>query len=305
MIGGRWLALSLRGGQSGRGGGGATGVFQSVAPHLNQVTHHTDKSAAIVSPSIQVSIPVSIQVSIIEIGAKSIRFSAESWKLKVESWRKRKRREKKTKMKMLKQRFRERDLSWISGSHTGSSASAPATTPTTPSVMAVAIPPVSILTNAHLPTPSAMMAASPEVCDSPLLPVSPVFPVTPGSPSSLAMERPRKKLSFRDPEVTTSGKTGSGEQVVHLVALKDQPFSDSMENVDLEVNCHPFYPPPSHPPTHPPTHPPFNFNWYHDIKQLIDWWWHWIPDSMVVIHGPIECRRLEWQLTTAGGVSGV
>ena len=151
-------------------------------------------------------------------------------------------------MKMLKQRFRERDLGWISGSHAGSHAGS-ATSPTSPSVMAVAIPPVSILTNAHLPAASGMVTSSPELRrDSPPLPVSPVstLPVTttPGSPpSSLVMERPRKKLSFRDPEVTTSGgQTGSaaagsagGVVVAHLVTLKDQPLSDSMENVNLEV----------------------------------------------------------------------
>lgn len=146
-------------------------------------------------------------------------------------WRLR-RKKPEVKMKMFKQRFRERDLGWISGSNSGSSA----TSPPTPSVIAVAIPPVSILTNAHLPTPSGLMTSSPELCDSPLLPVTtPVLPVPPGSPSPLVLERPRKKLSFRDPEVTTSGSTGNGEEVAHLVTLKDQPFCDSMENVDLEV----------------------------------------------------------------------
>lgn len=51
-------------------------------------------------------------------------------------------------------------------------------------------------------------------------------------------DRPRKKLSFRDPEVTSmAGKDGTADHSTqpHLALLKDQGFSDSMENVDLEV----------------------------------------------------------------------
>lgn len=67
--------------------------------------------------------------------------------------------------------------------------------------------------------------------------------------AGMALEpRPRKKLSFRDPEVMTSnGTTGNKEGISSsgtilpsiainsLASAKDQGFSDSMENVDLEV----------------------------------------------------------------------
>ena len=156
---------------------------------------------------------------------------------------------------MLKQRFRERDLGWMGGSNSGSNSGSGSGS----GGGAMAVPPVSILTNAHVPLVELPALVPPSfTCisssSSPLLPVDSQS----GSGSGLIpTDRPRKKLSFRDPEVTPSGRGGAGNAAgsaagsntsvtgsnaavapVELVHLKQRPFSDSMENVDLEVHLH-------------------------------------------------------------------
>lgn len=93
-----------------------------------------------------------------------------------------------------------------------------------PSVPAVA--PVSILTNNSASSSSTQLHVQPSA-DSAASRFQTLQP----------HERPRKKLSFRDPEVT--GKDGSASALdahQHLAMLKDQGFCDSIENVDLEVS---------------------------------------------------------------------
>ncbi len=148
---------------------------------------------------------------------------------------------------MLKQRFRERSESWMS------STSHPA--PASPSLhhshrhhhsnSAIATtvldpiphpPPVSILTS-HLPASSAVLPVQQQQLSPPVSTES----LTGAVPSTSGQERPRKKLSFRDPEVMSTG-AGSNKDAAastpvtpQLAQLKDQGFSDSMENMDLEV----------------------------------------------------------------------
>lgn len=140
---------------------------------------------------------------------------------------------------MLKQRFRERSEGWLSSStdrfvhpHTPLSAETPN-------------PPVSILTS-HNNTSAAAATTTTLAATNGQLSTLPVIEHPPQLQTTLLQsqqqqERPRKKLSFRDPEVTSmAGKdaempSGAGGQP-HLALLKDQGFSDSMENVDLEVS---------------------------------------------------------------------
>ncbi len=151
---------------------------------------------------------------------------------------------------MLKQRFRERSESWMS------STSHPA--PASPSLhhshrhhhsnQAITTtvldpiphpPPVSILTS-HLPASNS--AVLPPQQQQQLSPPVSTESLTGAVPSTSGQERPRKKLSFRDPEVMSTGAgsnkdaTASTPVTPQLAQLKDQGFSDSMENMDLEVN---------------------------------------------------------------------
>ena len=161
-------------------------------------------------------------------------------------------------MKMLKQRFRERSESWLSAStdrflvHPPHPPHPPLVSPVEPHN-----PPVSILSHSSALTATA--AGTNGQSNLSTLPVielnPPLNPALAGS-NSLSQnspllpqqqhqqDRPRKKLSFRDPEVTSaeaSGKDGDAaashhpHNHQHLGLLKDQGFSDSMENVDLEV----------------------------------------------------------------------
>ncbi len=140
---------------------------------------------------------------------------------------------------MLKQRFRERSEGWLSSStdrfvhpHSPLSAEPPN-------------PPVSILTSHNNNTSAAatttLAATNGQLSTLPVIEHPPQLQTT-LLQSQQQQERPRKKLSFRDPEVTSmAGKdgaempSGAGGQP-HLALLKDQGFSDSMENVDLEVS---------------------------------------------------------------------
>lgn len=134
-------------------------------------------------------------------------------------------------MKMLKQRFRERSESWLSAStdrfiH----PSHPPPPPATPVITEPQNPPVSILSHSTTAATNGQLSVStPPVIEHPLQ----------AAQLQSQQERPRKKLSFRDPEVTSmAGKDATGSSSSgnpQLALLKDQGFSDSMENVDLEV----------------------------------------------------------------------
>lgn len=135
-------------------------------------------------------------------------------------------------MKMLKQRFRERSESWLSAS-----TDRFVHPPHAPLVGEPHNPPVSILSHS-----TAAATTPPATNGQSILSTLPVIEHPPQQAllqSQQQQERPRKKLSFRDPEVTSmAGKdaaesTSAGQP--HLTLLKDQGFSDSMENVDLEV----------------------------------------------------------------------
>lgn len=134
-------------------------------------------------------------------------------------------------MKMLKQRFRERSESWLSAS-TDRFVVHPPHPP--PSNIEPHNPPVSILS--HTTTAGSQLNTA-------IIPVI-ELPQHPAGLSQNAQslqqlqDRPRKKLSFRDPEVTsaeTDAASHHPQTHQQLALLKDQGFSDSMENVDLEV----------------------------------------------------------------------
>ena len=135
-------------------------------------------------------------------------------------------------MKMLKQRFiRERDTGWMSSA----ASSAPSSPPlAVGELVATLHSPVSILTNAHMPASGGVQQPNP--------PASAASATCAANQQTLTMDRPRKKLSFRDPEVTstTTEIHLAALPAGQLVTLKDQGFSDSIENVDLEV--HPLQP---------------------------------------------------------------
>jgi hypothetical protein len=154
-------------------------------------------------------------------------------------------------MKMLKQRFRERSESWLSASTDRFLVHPPH-----PPLVEPHNPPVSILS--HSSAQTATTAATNGQSNLSTLPVIELNPpLNPAGSNLLSQnspqlpqqqhqqDRPRKKLSFRDPEVTSaeaSGKDGDASSShqqphnhQHLGLLKDQGFSDSMENVDLEV----------------------------------------------------------------------
>ena len=132
-------------------------------------------------------------------------------------------------MKMLKHRNRERDGWMPPAGSPAPQAALPATTAAgpagvTPEASAPAAPaapaaphspPVSILTNAS----SVSQPAS--------------------ANSAAALDRPRKKLSFRDPEVTGTANSKEVAGLIlapgHLASLRDQGISNSIEDMDLEV----------------------------------------------------------------------
>ena len=161
-------------------------------------------------------------------------------------------------MKMLKQRFRERSESWLSASTDRFLVHPPH--PPLGSVGEPHNPPVSILSHSSaLSTTTAGTNGQSNLSTLPVIELNPPQNPTLSGSNSLSQnspqlqqhqqDRPRKKLSFRDPEVTSaeaSGKDGdaaaSASSSSHhpqnhqqLASLKDQGFSDSMENVDLEV----------------------------------------------------------------------
>lgn len=163
---------------------------------------------------------------------------------------------------MLKQRFRERSESWMSSStaHPPPSPAvghhAPSATSATPAVHVVATPATTPAATS-VATPTVTTAATDPAASATHNPVSiltthsSVLPAQqqlspPVSTESLpgvasVLERPRKKLSFRDPEVTSTGTGQKGASVAHshhtqLTQLKGLGLSDSMENVDLEVH---------------------------------------------------------------------
>ncbi len=166
-------------------------------------------------------------------------------------------------MKMLKQRFRERSESWLSASTDRFLVHPPH--PPLVSPVEPHNPPVSILSHSSaLTATTAAINGQSNLSTLPVIELNPpLYPALSGS-NSLSQnspqlpqqqhqqDRPRKKLSFRDPEVTSaeaSGKDGDASSShqphnhhQHLGLLKDQGFSDSMENVDLEVVglFHPF-----------------------------------------------------------------
>ena len=121
-------------------------------------------------------------------------------------------------MKMLKQRHRDRDSGhWLVPP--GQPLSNSLTNVPIHELMAPAHSPVSILTNAHTTTPS--------VIGHPLANSAPQM-----------MDRPRKKLSFRDPEVSSMANSKKDSLMLapgHLHSLRDQGISNSIEDVDLEV----------------------------------------------------------------------
>ncbi|KAI9551459.1 hypothetical protein GHT06_021792 [Daphnia sinensis] len=137
-------------------------------------------------------------------------------------------------MKMLKQRFRERSESWLSAS-TDRFLVHPPHPP--PSSVEPHNPPVSILS--HSTTTAA--AGQPNAMSTIPVIELPQHPATGLSqnaqPLHQLQDRPRKKLSFRDPEVTSAEAGASSHHPQthqQLALLKVQGFSDSMENVDLE-----------------------------------------------------------------------
>jgi hypothetical protein len=154
-------------------------------------------------------------------------------------------------MKMLKQRFRERSESWLSASTDRFLVHPPH-----PPLVEPHNPPVSILSHSSaLTATTAATNGQSNLSTLPVIELNP--PLNPAGSNLLSQnspqlpqqqhqqDRPRKKLSFRDPEVTSaeaSGKDGDASSShqqphnhQHLGLLKDQGFSDSMENVDLEV----------------------------------------------------------------------
>lgn len=140
-----------------------------------------------------------------------------------------------SKMKMLKQRFRERSESWLNSTTDRGPHPAPPPPPPPP-VGEPHNPPVSILSHSTTTSGTNGQLNSSSV---------PVIEHPPQQAAHMQQhhDRPRKKLSFRDPEVTSmAGKEGAASDhpsQPHLAMLKDQGFSDSMENVDLEVVFHP------------------------------------------------------------------
>ncbi len=153
---------------------------------------------------------------------------------------------------MLKQRFRERSESWLSASTDRFLVHPPH-----PPLVEPHNPPVSILSHSSaLTATTAATNGQSNLSTLPVIELNP--PLNPAGSNLLSQnspqlpqqqhqqDRPRKKLSFRDPEVTSaeaSGKDGDASSSSHqqphnhqhLGLLKDQGFSDSMENVDLEV----------------------------------------------------------------------
>lgn len=136
-------------------------------------------------------------------------------------------------MKMIKQRFRERSESWLSASTDRGHHHHPPHPPAVqPLIAEPANPPVSILshsTSANAGSANGQLnpTSLSALMDHPSQATS----------SLLHQDRPRKKLSFRDPEVTSMASK-DGDELAHpqLALLKDQGFCDSMENVDLEVS---------------------------------------------------------------------
>ncbi|XP_032799074.2 capon-like protein isoform X3 [Daphnia magna] len=139
-------------------------------------------------------------------------------------------------MKMLKQRFRERSESWLSAS-TDRFLVHPPHPP--PSSVEPHNPPVSILSHS---TTTAAAGQSNAMSTIPVIEL-PQHPAAGLSQNAQSLQqhqlhdRPRKKLSFRDPEVTSAEAGASSHQPQthqQQALLKDHGFSDSMENVDLE-----------------------------------------------------------------------
>ena len=147
-------------------------------------------------------------------------------------------------MKMLRQRFRERSESWL-GSSSGPPPPPPPHPP--PSDLHNNSNPVSILTNTIAVQQHAMQSAPPSPHPNHNQQLN-----VPNSAESnrqdqqqhhQQLERPRKKLSFRDPEVTsTAGKnqqqTSSAQQPNATTNTQQNAteLTDSMENIDLEVS---------------------------------------------------------------------
>lgn len=138
---------------------------------------------------------------------------------------------------MLKQRFRERSESWLSAS-TDRFLVHPPHPP--PSSVEPHNPPVSILSHS---TTTAAAGQSNAMSTIPVIEL-PQHPAAGLSQNAQSLQqhqlhdRPRKKLSFRDPEVTSAEAGASSHQPQthqQQALLKDHGFSDSMENVDLEV----------------------------------------------------------------------
>ena len=148
-------------------------------------------------------------------------------------------------MKMLRQRFRERSESWL-----GSGGPPPPPHPPPPDLHNN-INPVSILTNTIAIQQHAMQSAPPSPHPNQHQQLN-----VPNSVESnrqdqqqhqqqhQQQERPRKKLSFRDPEVTsTAGKNQQASSTQQPnVTTRQNPaeLTDSMENIDLEVFSNPF-----------------------------------------------------------------
>ena len=131
-------------------------------------------------------------------------------------------------MKMIKQRL-QRSEGWLGGIASGvphnSVPHAPLGGDAIAQPLPVPVAPVSILTNNSANNSSTQLHVQQQT-SAELNRFQTLQP----------QERPRKKLSFRDPEVTgKESGTGLDAHHQHLAMLKDQGFCDSMENVDLEV----------------------------------------------------------------------